>query len=162
MNPLLIIGAVLGTLSIIFLVAYISIKNKKEVLGFDRHMDDKVIIRRLLGYAKIHYKAFIVVFLLMAFCVSADIVLPIITGSVTEILGKEGFKYYEVLRLVLLYVGLLLLSVGCSYVQAIILQKTGQKIVSQIREDVFQNSYYALSNRKKIRQLKKEKREQKK
>ena len=139
MNPLLIIGAILGTLSIIFLVAYASIKNKKEALGFDRNMSDSVIIKRLLSYAKIHYKAFISVFLLMVFCVSADIVLPIITGNVTKILGKEGFKYYEVLRLVLLYVGLLLMSVGCSYVQAIILQKTGQKIVSQIREDVFIN-----------------------
>lgn len=139
MNPLLIIGAILGTLSIIFLVAYASIKNKKEALGFDRNMSDSVIIKRLLSYAKKHYKAFISVFLLMVFCVSADIVLPIITGSVTKILGKEGFKYYEVLRLVLVYVGLLLLSVGCSYVQAIILQKTGQKIVSQIREDVFIN-----------------------
>ena len=65
MNPLLIIGAVLGTLSIIFLIAYISIKNKKEVLGFDRNMSDTIIIKKLLGYAKRHYKSFIIVFLLM-------------------------------------------------------------------------------------------------
>ena len=75
----------------------------------------------------------------MFFCVSADIVLPIITGSVTEILGKEGFKYFEILRLVLLYIALLILSVICTYIQAIVLQKTGQRIVSQIREDVFNN-----------------------
>ncbi len=139
MNPLYIIGAVLGTLSIIFIVAYASIKNKKEVLGFDRNMSDTIIIKRLLGYAKKHYKSFIIVFLLMVFCVSADIVLPIITGSVTEILGKEGFKYFEILRLVLLYIALLILSVICTYIQAIVLQKTGQRIVSQIREDVFNN-----------------------
>ena len=65
MNPLYIIGAVLGTLSIIFIVAYASIKNKKEVLGFDRNMSDTIIIKRLLGYAKKHYKSFIIVFLLM-------------------------------------------------------------------------------------------------
>ena len=47
MNPLLIIGAILGTLSIIFLVAYASIKNKKEALGFDRNMSDSVIIKSL-------------------------------------------------------------------------------------------------------------------
>ena len=46
MNPLYIIGAVLGTLSIIFIVAYASIKNKKEVLGFDRNMSDTIIIKR--------------------------------------------------------------------------------------------------------------------
>ena len=65
MNPLYIIGAVLGTLSIIFIVAYASIKNKKEVLGFDRNMSDTIIIKRLLGYAKKHYKSFIIVFLLI-------------------------------------------------------------------------------------------------
>lgn len=139
MNPLLIIGAILGTLSIIFLIAYVSIKNKKEVLGFDRNMSDTYIIKKLLSYAKPHLKSFIVVFLLMIFCVSADIILPIITGGVTSILGKENFKYINVLLLVLLYLGLLILSVVCTYFQAIILQKTGQKIVSKIREDVFIN-----------------------
>lgn len=139
MNPLLIIGAILGTLSIIFLIAYLSIKNKKEALGFDRHMSDTYIIKRLLSYAKPHIKSFIIVFLLMAFCVSADIILPIITGGVTTVLGKDGFEYYEVLRLVILYLVLLLLSVACSYLQAIVLQKTGQKIISKIREDVFIN-----------------------
>jgi len=139
MNPLLIIGAILGTLSIIFLIAYVSIKNKKEVLGFDRNMSDTYIIKKLLSYAKPHLKSFIVVFLLMIFCVSADIILPIITGGVTSILGKENFKYINALLLVLLYLGLLILSVVCTYFQAIILQKTGQKIVSKIREDVFIN-----------------------
>ena len=50
--PLLIIGAVLGVLSTIFLVAYLSIKNKKEALGFDRNMKDSVIIKRLLSEEK--------------------------------------------------------------------------------------------------------------
>ncbi len=139
MNPLLVIGAILGTLSIIFLIAFLSIKNKKEVLGFERNMSDTYIIKRLLAYAKPHLKSFIIVFLLMVFCVSADIILPIITGGVTTVLGKEEFKYYEVLRLVILYLVLLILSVICSYFQAIILQKTGQKIISKIREDVFIN-----------------------
>ena len=78
MNPLLIIGAILGTLSIIFLVAYLSIKNKKEVLGFERNIKDSVILKRLLKYAKPHYKAFLMVLLLMIFCVSSDILLPLI------------------------------------------------------------------------------------
>ena len=46
MNPLLIIGSILGALSTIFLVAYLSIKNKKEVLGFDRNMKDSYILQR--------------------------------------------------------------------------------------------------------------------
>ena len=139
MNPLLIIGAILGVLSIIFLVAYLSIKNKKEVLGFDRNIKDSVILKRLLKYAKPHYKAFLIVLLLMVFCVSSDILLPLITGSITDILGQDNFRFIEILKLVFIYIGVLIISIVCTYIQAIILQKVGQRIVSKIREDLFIN-----------------------
>ena len=102
--PLLIIGAVLGVLSIIFLVAYLSIKNKKETLGFDRNIKDSVIIKRLLGYAKPYYKSFVIVLLLMAFCVVSDITLPLIVGSITEVLGEENFLYLDVIKRVIFYI----------------------------------------------------------
>ena len=139
MNPLLIIGAILGVLSTIFLISYLSIKNKKEVLGFERNIKDSVIIKRLLKYAKPYYKSFIVVLLLMIFCVSSDILLPLITGSITDILGEENFEFISILKLVIAYIAVLLISIVCTYIQAIILQKVGQKIVSTIREDLFIN-----------------------
>lgn len=139
MNPLLIIGAILGVLSTIFLISYLSIKNKKEVLGFERNIKDSVIIKRLLKYAKPYYKSFIVVLLLMIFCVSSDILLPLITGSITDILGEENFEFISILKLVIVYIAVLLISIACTYIQAIILQKVGQKIVSTIREDLFIN-----------------------
>ena len=49
--PLLILGAIIGVLSIIFLVAYATMKDKKEAIGFDRNMKDTEIVRRLLKYA---------------------------------------------------------------------------------------------------------------
>ena len=137
--PLLIIGAVLGVLSIIFLVAYLSIKNKKETLGFDRNIKDSVIIKRLLGYAKPYYKSFVIVLLLMAFCVVSDITLPLIVGSITEVLGEENFLYLDVIKRVIFYICLLLTSIICSYIQAVLLQKVGQKIVTKIREELFIN-----------------------
>ena len=139
MNPLLIIGAILGVLSTIFLISYLSIKNKKEVLGFERNIKDSVIIKRLLKYAKPYYKSFIIVLLLMIFCVSSDILLPLITGSITDILGEENFEFISILKLVIVYIAVLLISIVCTYIQAIILQKVGQKIVSTIREDLFIN-----------------------
>ena len=38
--PLLIVGAIIGVISIIFIVAYAMIKDKKEAIGFDRNMKD--------------------------------------------------------------------------------------------------------------------------
>ena len=46
--PLLIVGAIIGVFTVIFLVVYSLEKNKKESMGFDRHMADSEIVRRLL------------------------------------------------------------------------------------------------------------------
>ena len=43
--PLLIVGAVIGVISILFIVAYALIKDKKEAIGFDRNMKDSEITK---------------------------------------------------------------------------------------------------------------------
>ena len=65
--PLIIMGAILGVFALIFLIAYLLIKNKKEAIGFDRNIPDKEIVRRLLAYAKPYWKGFVFVLLLMVF-----------------------------------------------------------------------------------------------
>ena len=45
-------------------------KNKKAAIGFDRHMSDREIIKRLLGYAKPYWKSFILVLVIMGFTVA--------------------------------------------------------------------------------------------
>ena len=57
--PLLILGAIIGVFAIVFIVAYATMKNKKEAIGFDRNLKDSEIIKRLLVYAKPHIKSFI-------------------------------------------------------------------------------------------------------
>ena len=47
-NPLLLVGALIGTISGIFIIAFFSIKNRKEAIGFDRNMKDTELIRRLI------------------------------------------------------------------------------------------------------------------
>ena len=47
--PLLILGAIIGAFTLIFTVAYATMKNKKEAIGFDRNIKDSEIIKRLLG-----------------------------------------------------------------------------------------------------------------
>ena len=49
--PLLIVGAIIGVFSVGFIVAFVTMKDKKEAIGFDRHIPDKEIISRLLAYA---------------------------------------------------------------------------------------------------------------
>ena len=134
--PLLFTGAAIGLFSLIFLIAYLSIKDKKEAIGFDRNMKDSEIARRLLAYAKPHWRSFLLVLFLMLFSIAYDILSPLIVGNVEEMI-KDDFPVSDLFLYVAFYAGILIVSLVCSYIQAVVLQKTGQKILSNIREDLF-------------------------
>ncbi len=147
--PILIVGAIIGTFSLIFLVAFLLAKNKKEDMGFDRNMADGEIVRRLMRYAKPHWKSFVLALVIMLVSVGYDIVSPLIIGQIEETV-KEDFALSWLFTLVAVYAGILVVSMVCTYFQAMILQKTGQKILSALREDIFTHiqslSHEQLSN----------------
>jgi len=134
--PLIVVGAVVGALALIFIIAYATMKNKKEAIGFDRNMKDSELVRRLLKYAKPHAKQFALVGLTMLFSVSYDIISPLIVGRIEEMV-KADFELKHLFVMVGVYASILIVSLVCSYVQAIVLQKTGQKILSSMREELF-------------------------
>ena len=134
--PLLIIGAIIGTFTLIFILAFAFMKNKKEAIGFDRNLKDSEIIKRLLVYAKPHVKSFILVGFIMLFSISYEIISPLMIGKIERLLTDE-FEMAKLLSYVAVYAGVLVMSLVSSYVQAIVLQKVGQKILSGLRKDVF-------------------------
>ncbi len=134
--PLLTVAGIVGLLSIIFILAFVFMKDKKEAFGFDRNMKDSEIIRRLLKYASPFKLQFGIVLLVMIFSIAYDVISPAIIGEVEEMI-KEDFPLKSLFTLVGIYAGLLVVSMICSYIQAIVLQKTGQKILSNIRQDLF-------------------------
>ncbi|MBE6584983.1 MAG: ABC transporter ATP-binding protein [Ruminococcaceae bacterium] len=134
--PLIAVGGILGIVSLIFIVAFMTIRKQKEAIGFDRNMKDSEITHRLLIYAKPHIGSFALVLFIMLFSIAYDIVSPILMGHIIEVI-KADFEMSYLLSMVVMYAGILAVSLICTYFQAIILQKTGQKIVSRIREDLF-------------------------
>lgn len=134
--PLIAAGAVIGTLSIIFIVAFLSVKDKKSEMGFERNMKDSEICRRLLVYAKPHIKSFLFVLFLMMFSIAYDIISPLLIGSIEEMV-KHNFEMSELVSYVIIYAGILVVSLVCTYFEAMILQRTGQKILTTLREDIF-------------------------
>ncbi len=134
--PLLFVGGVVGLFSVIFTIAYMTIKNKKEEIGFDRNMKDSEILKRLLHYGKPHIGQFIVVGLLMVFSIAYSVVSPLLMGFIIDFLSTE-FEMSKLLLYIALYAVILITSLVFQYIQAILLQKIGQKILSALREDVF-------------------------
>ena len=134
--PVLILGAIIGVFTILFLVAYALEKNKKETMGFDRHMKDGEIVKRLMKYAKPYYKQFVLVFVIMLFSIVYDLVSPLIVGELVQMVQSE-FELNQLYLMVGTYAGILVVSMICTFLQAMILQKIGQKILSSMRMDVF-------------------------
>lgn len=135
--PLLIVGAVIGVFSTVFIIAYALIKDKKEAIGFDRNMKDGELAKRLLKYARPYVGNFILVGLMMVFAISYEIVSPLIIAYIQRVISTPGFQMPTLIVAVVVYASVLILSLICSYFQAIILQKTGQKIISAMREEIF-------------------------
>lgn len=136
--PLLVAGAIIGLFSTAFIIAYAVMKNKKEAFGFDRTLKDSEIIARLLKYAKPYVKQFLLVLLLMLFSISYNVISPLIVGNI-EGLIKTNFSLSELFIKLGVYVGILIVSLISTYAQSIILQKTGQRILSDLRRDVFEH-----------------------
>ncbi len=134
--PLIAVGGFISLVSVAFIVAYALMKNKNQAVGFDRNVKDGEIIRRLSVFAKPHIGSFVVVLVIMALTIAYDIISPIIIGEITGMVA-EDFELSRLFMLVALYVGILIVSVVCTYYQAIILQKVGQRILSALRERVF-------------------------
>ena len=135
--PLLIMGAIIGVVTTIFIIAYATMKDKKTAIGFDRHMKDGEIIRRMFVYARPYVWNFILVGLLMLLTISYDILAPILVGEIESIIKVDNFELSRLWSIVIIYGSILVVSLVSSYFQAMVLQRTGQKILSGIRESVF-------------------------
>ena len=89
-----------------------------------------------MAYAKPYALRFVFVGIVMLFTIAFDIVSPLIIGGIEDMIVTD-FKLNKLFIMVGMYAGILIVSMVGAYVQAIVLQKTGQRIISHLREDLF-------------------------
>ena len=135
--PVIIVAAIIGSFTVVFLLAWAALKKHRDNTDeSERKLSDRELIARLLHYAKPHWKSFVGVFFIMLFSIVYDLLSPLLVGNIQDLI-KGDFALQDLYALVAVYAGILLVSVVCTYFQALILQRVGQKILSQIRMDVF-------------------------
>ena len=135
-TPILILGAIIGTVTAIFLTVYLVLQRKKQLQVFDRQLPDGVVVKRLLRYAKPYWPRFLLAFFVMLGSIVYDLMSPLVVGYIEKLVA-ESFRLSALYNAVAIYGGILLVSVVCTYLQAVILQKTGQRILSDIRLELF-------------------------
>ena len=134
--PIMIVGAIIGVFTIVFLIAYFVLKKKKTEVEFERNIADKEIIKRLAKYGLPFWKDFVLVFFIMLMSIGHNILSPLLVGHIEEVV-KEKFELSYLFTLVGIYAVILLISLAGTYLQAVVLQKIGQKILSKVRMDIF-------------------------
>ena len=113
-NPLLLVGAVIGVVTALLVLACALVKDKKETMGFERTMNDGEILRRLFAYAKPYWAKFLLVLFLMLFSIAYDIISPLIVGAIEELVAAD-FALSRLFASVAVYAGVLVFSMASTY-----------------------------------------------
>jgi len=116
---------------------------KKEFEDIDslrnRLYTDREIVKRMLVYVKPYLLQLAIALALVFVLVGLDLIGPLFLARVLDELGKATIDFTMILGIVGLYVVVLVVNAFLSYQQSLLLQKTGQKIIFNIRRDVFEH-----------------------
>ncbi len=109
-----------------------------ENIDFKKY--DFKIIKRMLKYAKPYIGWFVLAVLFIFTIVALELYQPIILKEATDLIvdniGNSDVAK-QMIILGLKFLGIILLSVGLSYAQSMVLAYIGQKIILNVRMDVF-------------------------
>ncbi|MDD2575225.1 MAG: ABC transporter ATP-binding protein [Acholeplasmataceae bacterium] len=103
---------------------------------------DSVIFKRLLTYAGPYKKNFIIALLLMLIDVATSSISPLLvrmTMNVIDQPNSEVEKYWLIGGIILLFLIIVAIALVLTYVQNLLLQVAGQKIVHKLRSEVYEH-----------------------
>ena len=134
--PVLMVAAIILLFAVAFVIAYAKLKKATAKDEKDRTMSDREIVKRLLGFAKPYKKQFALVLIIMLISIGYDLLSPILVGNIQNLV-KGTFTLNKLFARVIVYAGILVVSLVSMYLQTMILQKVGQQILSDLRLSVF-------------------------
>jgi len=112
-------------------------KDEKERLKGDKKIPLPILMKRTLGYVKPEWKSFVLAGILFFINVILDIILPVLTGRITDNLTSPSINLKFLITMAILYLAISLVNSLFLYIESIVLQKAGQKIIYTLRMDVF-------------------------
>ena len=105
-------------------------------------MKDGDIVKRLLAYAKPFIVPFVITFLLMLVTVALGLLGPYLIGRSMDIINQDDINLNDLFTTLSIFGVSIVLGSVFNYAQTIILQKTGQSIIYNIREEIFTHLEY--------------------
>ncbi len=111
-----------------------------EKLKGDKKIPRSIMFKRTLKYVKPEWPSILLALLLVFANVAIDIIFPLFMQQLTNNLQNPTNETLKII--IMIAVGYLVLSVvfqGIAYVEAMILQKAGQRVVYKLRNEVFEH-----------------------
>ncbi|MGD9813471.1 MAG: ABC transporter ATP-binding protein [Bacilli bacterium] len=106
----------------------------------EAHQDSRLLLR-LLKYLKPYAKKFVLAFFLMIITTFAGMVLPLASGLAIDIMTDPAYTIEAKTTIIFIGTAVILLITGIAilvgYYQNVMLQRIGQEITHQMREEVF-------------------------
>ena len=99
----------------------------------------KSLFNRTWKYVSKEKLAFFVSLFLIAINVALSVILPRITGYFTDYITKDNPFLMHIIAIACLSFGITLISQVCVFIESMVLTKAGQRIVYQLRMEVFEH-----------------------
>jgi len=128
---------------------------KKQVVDIEgihvRNMTDKAIILRLISYVRPFIPQLMIALVMVLLLVTLDLIGPLFIAEVLDSLGEDHVNFTKIILIVIAYFVTMIINAYLSYKQSMLLQITGQKIIFNIRKEVFgQIEKFSISQFNKI------------
>lgn len=111
----------------------------KLSLKGDRKLPIGVILKRTLAYIKPERRQFIIALLLIVVNVVLDVVSPLFTSTITDILLETDIRIKFIVVLVVSMFIITVINQIVLYIESIILQRCGQRIIYRLRMEIFEH-----------------------
>ena len=105
----------------------------------DKSIPRKVMLKRTWKYAKSEMGRIVLALVLVLINVGIDIIFPILMSRLTDNLQSPDISMKIILMIAGGYLLLALVSSAFAYIEAMILQKAGQRVVYNLRMEVFEH-----------------------
>lgn len=113
--------------------------NDELKLSTDRKIPMFTVIKRNMKYVKPEIKNFIIAMLLMLINVAVTLLMPLFMSSITNLLKASSIDLSKIILIVILYFVLTIFNQIILFIEAMMLQNIGQRIVFKIRMEVFEH-----------------------
>ena len=110
-----------------------------EKLKGDKKLPLSVILRRTLKYIRPEIISFISALLLIGLNAFLDIVSPLLTRSITDELVKDNINMHFIVNLAILMFVIVALNQIFLFIESMILQRCGQRIIYRLRNEIFEH-----------------------